>query len=76
MAIRPLAELDKEAVIEAIIEKGSMALATVALGIGYKTLRRKLKTYGLQMKINQLRAELKRTYGAQEEATRVTSPTT
>lgn len=49
MIIRPLFEVEKEAILRAMILcNGNMGLATQLLGISRKTLYRKLSEYGAQ----------------------------
>lgn len=58
--IRPLREIEKQAILEAIMAMGGMVQAARALGIGKTTIYRKLNEYGIQVKANEILAEIRR----------------
>lgn len=58
--IRTLAEIEKEEILRAIMEKESVVEAAKALGIGTTTIYDKLKKYGIKVRANEILRELKR----------------
>jgi transcriptional regulator of acetoin/glycerol metabolism len=58
--LRRLEDLEKEAILEAIISTGSVRKAAEELGIDRNTIYRKLKRYDLALKANQIFAELRK----------------
>jgi molybdenum-dependent DNA-binding transcriptional regulator ModE len=55
-----LADTEKQEILKAIIAAGSVREAAKKLGISPVTVYRKLKTYGLALKANQILAELRK----------------
>jgi DNA-binding NtrC family response regulator len=50
-----LDDIEKQAILERIIEKkGHMVDAAKSLGIGTTTIYRKIKEYGMELKVNQI----------------------
>lgn len=58
--IRPLAETEKDEILRAIMECGSIARAAILLGISRPRIQRVLKRYNLKMKVGQITAELRK----------------
>jgi hypothetical protein len=56
--IRPLSEIEKEVILEAILATGSIAQAAVKLQISRSRVQRMLKRHGLTLKVNEIRAEI------------------
>jgi DNA-binding NtrC family response regulator len=61
--IRPLREVEKEAILQAIMITGSAKKAARALGIGIATIYCKMDDYGIAMKINEITFNLRRQKG-------------
>jgi DNA-binding NtrC family response regulator len=60
--IRRLADIEKQAILEAIVESGGVMRAADALGIGKTTIYRKLTEYGIArvaINLDRIRRELK-----------------
>lgn len=57
---RTLAEVEKEQILQAIIEKGSIAAAARTLGITRPAIYRRLAKYGIAIKANEILAELRK----------------
>lgn len=60
MEIRPLAEIEKEIILQAIMATGSIAQAAVKLRISRSRIQRILRKYGLALKANEIHAELRK----------------
>jgi len=60
VTIRPLREIEKEAILQAIVATGSIAQAAIRLQISSRTIHRVLRKYNLTLKINELTAELRK----------------
>lgn len=58
--IKPLAEVEKEKILEAILEMRSVYKAAKALGITPNTVYKRIRQYGLKLKVGQMLAELRR----------------
>lgn len=58
--IRPLRELEKEAILSAILEAGSITSAALKLKIGRSTIHRLMHRYNIALKVNEILAELKK----------------
>lgn len=56
--IRPLSEVEKELILEAILATGSIAQAAIKLRISRPRIQRLLKKYDLTLKVTAIRAEL------------------
>jgi molybdenum-dependent DNA-binding transcriptional regulator ModE len=56
--IRPLADVQKDAILEAILATGSIAQAAIKLDISRTKIQRILKKHGLTLKVTEIRAEL------------------
>ena len=59
-SIRPLAELEVEAIVEAILAAGSVTKAAIALRITRVRIYRTLKRQGIPLKTSELLCELRR----------------
>jgi molybdenum-dependent DNA-binding transcriptional regulator ModE len=57
--IRSLADVEKEAILEAILSTGSIRKAAKALGITHPTIYSKLKKYGIILKAKQILCALR-----------------
>lgn len=57
--IRPLADLEKEAILEAILSAGSVRRAAKALGITHPTIYAKMKKYGIVLKVKEILSALR-----------------
>ena len=58
--IRPLAEIEKEHILEAILATGSIAQAALKLDISRSRIQRVLRKYKLTLQVKQIRAEILR----------------
>lgn len=58
--IRPLRDLEKEAILEAILETGSVQEAASELGMSRSAIYYKIRSYGIALKANQIITELRR----------------
>ena len=49
--VQKMAEVEKEKILEAVLETGSIPRAAVALGIARATMYRKIRAYGLTIRL-------------------------
>jgi len=58
--LRPLCEIEKEAILEAIVSTGSISRAAIRLRISRSTIHRLLRRNNIALKVNEITAELRK----------------
>jgi len=58
--LRPLCEIEKEAILEAIVSTGSISRAAVRLRISRNRIHRMLRKNNIALKVNEITAELRK----------------
>ena len=58
--VKPLAETEKQEILNAVVQSGSVSGAAKLLEIDRRTIYRKMRHYGLKMRINQILLEIRK----------------